>query len=193
MAEKQIGLFFGSFNPIHIGHLALANYMIECESIEEVWFVVSPQNPFKSSDDLVDASLRIKMVELATSNTPGYRAEDIELSLPTPSYTIDTLSALRQKYPNCEFSIIMGADNIVNFDRWKCASEIAENHNLLVYPRPEFKTDNILLPERCKITQAPLIEISSTEIRHWIRSGKEIPYLVPEKVYEFIQSNKLYT
>lgn len=189
---KQIGLFFGSFNPIHIGHLALANYMVEFETIEEVWFVVSPQNPFKQKNDLLDTKLRIKMVELATTGQPAYRAEDIELSLPIPSYSIDSLKALEEKYPDCQFTLIMGADNILRFHHWKCYEEIAAKYPVLVYPRPNFKPDNSTIPPRCKITKAPLIEVSSSEIRQWIKDGKAAPYLLPQKVYQFIKQHGLY-
>lgn len=189
---KQIGLFFGSFNPIHIGHLALANYMVEFEHIEEVWFVVSPQNPFKQSNDLLDTSLRIKMVELATKRHSNFRAEDVELSLPLPSYTVHTLKALKEKHPDCEFTIIMGADNIINIQRWKDAHIITDNYNILVYPRPNSIIENIELPSKCKITHAPLIEIASSDIRQWIKAGKSVAYFVHPAVYDFIVNNKIY-
>ena len=189
---KQIGLFFGSFNPIHIGHLALANFMVEFEAIDEVWFVVSPQNPFKKQSDLLDTPLRIKMVKMATSNEPQYKVEDIELSLPTPSYTIDTLRALSSQHTNCEFTIIMGADNILRFHHWKAHEEIAESYKLLVYPRPNITIKTSTLPKHCKLTEAPLFEIASSDIRQWIKSGKSTPYLLPEKVHQFIKDMKLY-
>jgi len=189
---KQIGLFFGSFNPIHIGHLALANYMVEFETIDEVWFVVSPQNPFKKSAELLDASVRIKMVELATQGQSNYKAEDIELSLPTPSFTINTLKALSQKHPDNKFTIIMGADNILRFHHWKAYEEIEVNYPILVYPRPNSKIDTKRLPENCKVTDAPLIEIASSSIRQWIKEGKSTPFLIPEKVFQFIQERNLY-
>lgn len=166
--------------------------MLECENIDEVWFVVSPQNPFKESDDLIDANIRIKMVELATQNQNCYKAEGIELTLPIPSYTIDSLSALKNKYNNCEFTIIMGADNINRFHQWKAADQIGNNHKILVYPRPDFPIDKARLPKLCKITEAPLIEISSTDIRNWIKEGKSAPFLMPEEVYSFIKNNQLY-
>ncbi len=189
---KKVGLFFGSFNPIHIGHLALANYMLEFENQDEIWFVVSPQNPFKKSNELLSADLRTEMVRLATQGQNRYHAEDIELSLPKPSYTIDTLNALKQKHPQYQFSIIMGADNIIRFQHWKEADKIAGHYPIFVYPRVGYQVDENELPELCKLTQAPIIEIASSDIREWIKDGKQTPYLIPESVFKFIQDNCLY-
>ena len=188
---KKVGLFFGSFNPIHIGHLALANYMLEFESLDEVWFVVSPQNPFKKAADLLDAETRIEMVKLATEQHERYRAEDIELTLPKPSYTINTLAALGSKYPQHSFSLIMGGDNILRFEQWKSAEEIMTNHQILVYPRPGYKVSD-KLPVNCRLTHAPVIEMASSDIRQWIKKGKETPFLIPEKVFDYIKKNGLY-
>ncbi|MCU4156027.1 nicotinate-nucleotide adenylyltransferase [Carboxylicivirga sp. A043] len=189
---KSVGLFFGSFNPIHIGHLALANYMLAFEDLDEIWFVVSPQNPFKKADDLLSAEHRIEMVRLAIQHQKSYRVEAIELSLPVPSYTIDTLKALEGKHPNCQFSIIMGADNIVRFNKWKAADEIMDKHQLLVYPRLGYSINDGQLPANCKLTNAPLVELASTDIRSWIKVGKEVPYLIPEVAFEYIKTNNLY-
>lgn len=189
---KNIGLFFGSFNPIHIGHLALANYMLEFENQDEIWFVVSPQNPFKEAGELINTELRIEMVRQATLGQTNYRVEDIELSLPTPSYTIDTLQALKLKYPDCRFSIIMGADNILRFQHWKEVDKIAGHYPVFVYPRVGFPVSERELPAKCKLTQAPIIEIASSDIRKWIKDGKQIPYLIPESVFNFIKENNLY-
>ena len=189
---KKVGLFFGSFNPIHIGHLALANYMLEFENQDEIWFVVSPQNPFKRNDHLISANIRLEMVSLATDKQTSYRAEDIELSLPIPSYTIDTLKALKKKHSNCTFSIIMGADNVLRLDQWKSADEIIKEHCILVYPRSGYPVDNSSLPFNCKLTNAPMIEIASSDIRKWISEGKNTPYLLPETVFNYIQSKGLY-
>lgn len=189
---KSVGLFFGSFNPIHIGHLALANYMLAFENLNEIWFVVSPQNPFKKVNDLIDAKHRVEMVRLATQNQNQYKVEDIELKLPIPSYTIDTLKALKVNYPSHEFSIIMGADNILRFDNWKAAEEIINNYQLLVYPRLGYAVDKNQLPANCKLTNAPLVELASTEIRSWIKENKQVPYLIPEPVFDYIQQHQLY-
>ncbi|WP_439183566.1 nicotinate (nicotinamide) nucleotide adenylyltransferase [Carboxylicivirga taeanensis] len=189
---KKVGLFFGSFNPIHIGHLALANYMLEFENQDEVWFVVSPQNPFKETDELISAPIRVEMVRLATQKHEKYRVEDIELSLPKPSYTIDTLNALNRKYPQHQFSIIMGADNIMRFKQWKQADRIAGHYPVFVYPRIGYQVNEQELPHKCKLTQAPIIEIASSDIRQWIKDGRQTPYLVPEPVFSFIQNKQLY-
>ncbi|WP_430814690.1 nicotinate (nicotinamide) nucleotide adenylyltransferase [Carboxylicivirga sp. RSCT41] len=189
---RSVGLFFGSFNPIHIGHLALANYMLAFEDLDEIWFVVSPQNPFKKTDDLLGAEHRVEMVRRATKKQENYRVEDIELSLPIPSYTIDTLKALNSRHANCRFSIIMGADNILNFNKWKAADEIIKNSRLLVYPRRNYTIKEKDLPANCKLTNAPLVELASTEIRSWIKAGKMIPFLIPEAAFEYIKQHKLY-
>ncbi len=188
----KTGLFFGSFNPIHIGHLAVANYMIEFENLDEVRFVVSPQNPFKKKDDLLDASLRLQMATIATKHHPAIHTENIELELPAPSYTSNTLKALQTKYPNHEFSIIMGADNLQNIHKWKDAAFILENFSILIYPRPGFKIDTNEYPTNCKITEAPMIDISSTQLRNWIANNKEIPYFTTPEVQNFIHYHKLY-
>jgi nicotinate-nucleotide adenylyltransferase len=189
---KSVGLFFGSFNPIHIGHLALANYMLAFENLDEIWFVVSPQNPFKKVDDLLGAEHRVEMVRRATKDQNQYRVEDIELTLPIPSYTIDTLKALERKHSNCQFSIIMGADNILRIDKWKAADEIINNHQILVYPRLGYDVNESQLPANCQLTKAPLVELASTEIRRWIKAGKAIPFLIPAGVFDYIQQHNLY-
>ncbi len=189
---KQIGLFFGSFNPIHIGHLALANYMCEFEDIDEVWFVVSPQNPFKDSSELLDTRHRVEMVMLATEHYSKFKVEEIELELPIPSYTIDTLNELQKRYSDCFFNIIMGADNIQSINRWKDADMILSNYCILVYPRIGFDTSDLDLPLSVKITKAPTIEMASTQIRDWIKQGKQLPYFVSHPVFEYIKTQELY-
>ena len=189
---RQIGLFFGSFNPIHIGHLALANYMCEFEAMDEVWFVVSPQNPFKSGDDLIDTSHRIEMAKRATANYPRFKVEDIEISLPIPSYTIDTLSQLHSLHKDCIFNIIMGADNIQFIDRWKDSDRILSDYCILVYPRMGYSTDQLDLPISVKLTDAPCIEVASTKIRDWFKGGKILPYFVSPPVSDYIITNHLY-
>lgn len=189
---NQVGLFFGSFNPIHIGHLALANYMCEFEELDQVWFVVSPQNPFKSEDELIDARHRINMAQKATDAYPHFKVEDIELSLPTPSFTIDTLDELSKLHPNCHFHLIMGADNIQNIYRWKDAERLVKEHRILVYPRLSYQIDIKELPHNVKVTKAPLIEISSTQIRDWIKANKDLPFLTTPEVRDYIYINRLY-
>ncbi len=189
---RQIGLFFGSFNPIHIGHLALANYMAEFEGLDEVWFVVSPQNPFKETNGLIDARHRLNMVTRAIQDYPKIKAEAIELSLPIPSYTIDTLRALSQIHPTHQFHIIMGEDNIHHIHRWKEADQLVGHFPILVYPRKDYKIDSDHLPPHCKITQAPMVEIASSDIRVWIQAGKELPFFVSTPVMDYIKEHQLY-
>ena len=189
---QQVGLFFGSFNPIHIGHLALANYMAEFEGLDEIWFVVSPQNPFKKATDLIDAQHRLNMVLQAIQHYPKLKAEPIELSLPIPSYTIDTLRALSQIHPDHQFHIIMGEDNIHHIHRWKEADQLVGSFPLLVYPRKGYEINNDQLPPLCKVTEAPVVEMASSDIRRWIKSGKELPFFVSTPVMTYIKAHQLY-
>lgn len=188
---KRIGLFFGSFNPIHNGHLMLAQYMLNFAPIDEVWFVVSPQNPFKQSAHLAPAEHRIAMAQAAVASANSMHVSDIETTLPVPSYTICTLDALRLLYPDADFSIIMGADNLEGLHKWRDADRIMQNHRILVYPRHGHSTS---VPPgcQCTVTDAPQIEISSTMLRGWIAQGLSIEHFVPSAVASYIQQHKLY-
>ncbi|MCA0431492.1 MAG: nicotinate-nucleotide adenylyltransferase [Bacteroidetes bacterium] len=188
----QIGLFFGSFNPIHVGHLALANYFTEFANLNEVWFVVSPQNPFKEKAQLLNQNNRLHLVELAINNHPKMRSSNIEFSLPQPSYTVNTLAHLKEKYPTYNFSLILGEDNLENFNKWKNYEYILENHKLLVYPRPGSIKSIFHTHKNVKLLDAPLIEISSTFIRNAIKANKDIRFFVPEKVWEEINASGFY-
>ncbi len=187
------GLFFGSFNPVHIGHMALANYMLEYSSLQEVWFVVSPQNPFKQKKNLLHHFDRLDMVRLAIHDVPGYRPSDIEFNLPKPSYTIDTLAYLREKFPKRKFSLIMGADGVVNFHRWKNADVIMKNHERYVYPRHGAKIDkghpNM---KNARVIDAPEIEISSSFIRQAIKEEKNMEFFLPPGIYDYILKMNFY-
>lgn len=190
----KIGLFFGSFNPIHIGHLILANYILEHSDMNELWFVVSPQNPFKEKKTLLNDHYRLDMVELAVKKYPKMRASDIEFHLPKPSYTIDTLAYLKEKYPQHTFALIMGEDNLEGLHKWKNADYLVDNYQIIVYPRiTEEKTtskyDNY--PNICKI-DAPVIELSATEIRKMIKERKNIRPMVSPEVYDFLDKNGFY-
>lgn len=189
----NIGIFSGSFNPIHMGHVILANYIVEFTEIEEVWFVVSPQSPFKAGTELSDEHIRFKMVETALEKYEKLKASDFEFSMPKPSYTVDTLNALQSKYPECNFTLIIGADNWSYFENWKEHEEILENYNLKVYPRLGFR---IAIPGKLKTKveamDSPILEISSTFIRESIKNGKDIRAFLPDKVYDYIIENKLY-
>lgn len=188
---KKIGLYFGSFNPIHIGHLIIANYIINEKLTDEVWFVVSPQNPFKEISSLLNEHHRLAMVKLAVDDTTKLKASNIEFKLPKPSYTIDTLTYLKEKYPAKEFCIIMGGDGFQNLPKWKNAPQLLKNYDILVYPRPGHKIKNDF-GARLTVVNAPLLEISSTFIRSLIKEKKSIQFLVPDAVREEIERNGYY-
>jgi nicotinate-nucleotide adenylyltransferase len=187
----RIGLYFGSFNPIHIGHLIIANHILNESDLDKIWFVVSPLNPFKNSENLLNEYDRLHLVQKAIEQDLRLRAVDIEFSLPKPSYTIHTLAYLKEKYPAYSFSIIMGSDGFQNLDKWKNPLTIIENHEIIIYKRPGFDVDN-KLNANIKIMNAPLLEISSTHIRGLIKSGKSIKYLVPLNVEEEILASGLF-
>ena len=186
------GLYFGSFNPIHIGHLAIANYMVEFSTLEQLWFVVSPQNPLKEKKSLLKDYHRLALVRLAVEDDDRFMASDIEFRLPTPSYTIDTLTYLEEKYPRREFQLVMGADGLRTFHKWKHASLIVEKYHRLIYPRPGTdlkKAGNLV---NATLMDAPLIEISSSFIRKAIREGKDVRHLVPDKAYQYMREMHFY-
>jgi nicotinate-nucleotide adenylyltransferase len=188
----NIGLFFGSFNPIHVGHLIVANIMANNGGVDQVWFVVSPQNPFKKSANLLHEFDRYDMVEKAIADNPKLKVSDIEFSMPKPSYTIDTLARLSEKYPNYTFKLIIGEDNLAQFSKWKNANKILEYYGLLVYPRPKAEPHNYGKHPNVHFIEAPLLDISATFIRSQLLAGKSIKYMVPEQVEGYIQLKKLY-
>lgn len=182
----RIGLFFGSFNPIHVGHMVLGNYMVSFTDLEQVWFVVSPHNPLKEKSSLLHQNQRLHMVNLAIGDHPNLKSSNIEFSLPQPSYTINTLVHLKEKFPNHEFSLIMGADNLQSFHKWKNYEEILKHYSLYVYPRPGYEGGEWMNHPKVKITDAPLIEISSTFIRNAIKNKKDVSFFVPPTVWQYI-------
>lgn len=188
----RTGIFGGTFNPIHLGHLALANYLCEENWVDELWFLITPQNPFKQEQTLLDNHLRMKMVEAAIAGYPRFKASDFEFTLPRPSYTVTTLQKLSETYPDREFVLIIGADNWAAFDKWKSPEEILRNHRILVYPRPGYEINPYELPPQVKAVNTPLLEISSTFIRESIASGKDIRYFLHPEVYRFIKQHHLY-
>lgn len=188
----RTGIFGGTFNPIHLGHLALANYLCEENWVDELWFLITPQNPFKQEQTLLDNHLRMKMVEAAIADYPRFKASDFEFTLPRPSYTVTTLQKLSKTYPDREFVLIIGADNWAAFDKWKSPEEILRNHRILVYPRPGYEINPHELPAQVKAVNTPLLEISSTFIRESIASGKDIRYFLHPEVYRFIKQHQLY-
>ncbi len=189
----KIGLFFGSFNPIHIGHLALANYFVEYTDLNKLWFVVSPHNPFKNKKTLLADNQRLYMVRSAVENMPEkYYASNIEFNMPKPSFTIDTLTYLKEKYPNKEFVLIMGADNLVNIHKWKNYEEIVKNYKIYVYPRPGVDLTKIKAKADFTVFDAPLIEISSSFIRKSISMGKNVNFFMPEVVAKYVDEMNFY-
>lgn len=190
MARKKIGLLFGSFNPIHIGHLIIAE-TIATQLTHEVWFVVSPHNPFKDKKSLLNHHDRLHLVRLAVEDNPKLRPSNIEFNLPQPSYTIDTLAYLHEKYPEHEFCVIMGEDNLLSFHKWKNYEQILKYYELIIYPRPNCPDtpQHYRHNERIQWLKVPLIDLSATYIRDLVRQGSSIRYLVPDAVYEYIQSS----
>lgn len=196
---KKVGLFFGSFNPIHIGHLILANYILENTDMDELWFVVSPQNPFKDKKSLLKDHNRLDMVERAVKNYPKMRASNVEFSLPKPSYTIDTLTYLHEKFPNNSFSLIMGEDNLASLNKWKNAETLIKNHQIIVYPRifegdtsASQSASDMRNYENISLIKAPIIELSATEIRNMIKDGKNVRPMLPPEVFEYLDGSNFY-
>jgi nicotinate-nucleotide adenylyltransferase len=187
----NIGLYFGSFNPIHIGHLIIANHVLNETSISKIWFIVSPQNPFKESKTLLNEFDRLHLVRLATQDDNRIKCSDIEFNLPKPSYTSNTLAFLSEKYPEHQFSIIMGSDSYQNLDKWKNYETIINNYSIYVYKREGYEIKKTFDKEAV-VLNAPIIQISASQIREHIRSAKSIRYLVPEIVREEIESRKFY-
>ena len=190
----KIGLFFGTFNPIHVGHLIIGNHMAEFTDLDEVWFVVTPHNPFKLKSSLLANHHRYQLVQEATEDYPRLKPSNIEFGLPQPNYTVNTLAHLYEKHPGQEFSLIMGLDNLDSFHKWKNHEVILQNHELYVYPRiregkesPEF-----LQHEKVHLVDAPIVEISSTFIRKAIRDGKNIRALMPERAWKYMDEMNFY-
>lgn len=189
----RVGLFFGSFNPVHIGHLALANYLLSFSKLDEVWFVVSPQNPFKAGSDLIEASKRLEMVQIAIGGFEKFKVCDLELTLPLPSYTIDTLDALSMEFPKNEFVVLMGGDNIGAIMQWKSAHRILSEFELMVYPRLGFDLSNLSVAGNVTVVgEAPIIEISSSFIREAFDAGKDVRFFMPQGVYDYVEKNDIF-
>lgn len=190
----RTGIFGGSFNPIHIGHLALANYLCEYEELDELWFMITPRNPLKKQAELIPDSFRLELARLAIKNYDKFKASDFEFSLPQPSYTIHTLDALKKSYPDREFHLIMGADNWQLFHRWKESDRILRENKILVYPRSGSTVIPDTLPSNVKLVNAPLMEVSSTFIRNAIIEGKDIRCFLPstevwDKLYSYFSEH----
>ncbi|EKT4501666.1 nicotinate-nucleotide adenylyltransferase [Flavobacterium psychrophilum] len=190
----KIGLYFGTFNPIHVGHLIIANHMAENSDLDQVWMVVTPHNPLKKKDTLLDDYQRLHLVNLATEDYPKLKPSDIEFKLPQPNYTVNTLAHLQDKFPSYEFSLIMGEDNLNSLHKWKNYEAILQNHQIYVYPRLNTDTiDNQFINhQKIHIIKAPIVEISSTFIRENIKNKKNIQPLLPPKVWKYIDHSNFY-
>ena len=189
---QKVGLFFGSFNPIHVGHLIIGNTMVETADLKRVWYVVSPQNPFKPSKGLLHEFDRYDMVRAATSDNFKFDVTDVEFHLPKPSYTIHTLVHLKEKHPDKEFVVIIGEDNLENFTRWRNHTQIIEQFGLYVYPRPNAQPSDLKSHPQVKFVDAPLLDISATFIRTCIKKKQSVRYLVPDVVEEMIRVKGFY-
>jgi nicotinate-nucleotide adenylyltransferase len=191
-AKPRTGLFFGSFNPIHIGHLVIANYMANFTELKEVWLIVSPHNPLKVKTSLANMYDRLEMAKLATENSLHIKVSDIEFSLPQPSYTVDTLTYLHEKYPEKEFVLIMGADNLASLKKWKNYEILLKNYQLYIYPRPDVDVSEWENHPSIIFTDTPEMEISSTFIRKAFKDKKNVQFFVPDQVLEFMERKNLY-
>jgi nicotinate-nucleotide adenylyltransferase len=188
----KIGLFFGSFNPVHNGHMVIASYMAEYTDLDQVWFVVSPHNPFKEKESLLADHHRLQLVKAAIGDYRKFKASDIEFNLPKPSYTVNTISHLYDKFPDHQFVLIMGADNLASFHKWKNWEQLLEQVELYVYPRRDNPGGDMLHHPKVKIVPAPLMELSATFIRNAIKEGKDVRYMVPESVWEYMREMHFY-
>lgn len=188
----KIGLFFGSFNPIHVGHMVIANHMLEFTGLDRIWFVVSPHNPLKTKTSLLHERQRLAMVSLAIGDNNKMKASNIEFKLPQPSYTVNTLAYLEEKYPGKEFALIMGADNLENLHKWKNYEEILRRYEIYVYPRPGSDGGALIKHPKVKMVDTPLMEISSTAIRQALKEKKDVRYFVPESVWQYMKEMHFY-
>ena len=188
----KIGLFFGSFNPVHIGHLIIANFMASQTDLNKVWLVVSPQNPLKPKKSLARDHDRLHLVRLGIGDNSKIEASNVEFNLPKPSYTVDTLAFLKDKYPDREFALIMGSDNLATLHLWKNCEFLLANYDIYVYKRPFADPGEFAGHPRVHLCEAPLLDISATYIRECLRNGKSVRYLVPDAVFEYLEGSKLY-
>ena len=190
----KIGLYFGTFNPIHVGHLIIANHMAEHSDLEQIWMVVTPHNPLKQKNTLLDDYQRLHLVRLATEDYPKIKPSDIEFKLPQPNYTVNTLAHLMEKYPQHEFSLIMGEDNLKSLHKWTNYEYILQHHDIYIYPRVSEEAENLTLKDHPRVhwIDAPIVEISSTFIRENIKNKKNIRPLLPHNVWEYVDHNNFY-
>lgn len=194
MKKNNIGLYFGTFNPVHIGHLAIANYLIENSNLDQIWMVVTPHNPHKKKATLLDDYQRLHMVHLATEDYLKVKASNVEFNLPQPNYTVNTLAHLTEKYPDNEFTLIMGEDNLKSLHKWKNYQVLLDDYHIIVYPRISKGSipDDLLNHESVTRIDAPIMEISSTMIRNAIKKGKDLRYFMHDKVQEYVEEMNFY-
>ncbi len=191
--QLKVGLYFGSYNPIHIGHMAIANYMVEYADIDQLWFVVSPLNPFKKKGNLLNDYHRLELVHRAVDGDNRFRASNIEFKLPKPSYTVDTLAYLKDMYPDYKFVVMIGSDNLKNFHKWKNFETILENYGVIVYPRPGFEKSEEGMHKNITVAEgAPLMEISSSFIRKAIHEGRDVRHFMPQKCWQYLDEMNFY-
>ena len=189
---KKVGIYSGSFNPIHHGHVMLANYLVEFSDLDEFWFVVTPQNPLKKKEDLLDDDERLKMVQLALGDDLRFHVSDIEMHLPTPSYTINTLTALSEQHPDCEFVFICGMDSLQDFKNWHEYQKILDNYELLVFPREDYDGGELINYPSVTVLKTPILEISSTFIRQCVKEGRDVRHFMPEKAFQYMKEQQFY-
>jgi nicotinate-nucleotide adenylyltransferase len=189
---KKVGLFFGSFNPIHIGHAILASYVADNSDLDQIWFVVSPQNPFKEKASLLPFHHRYTMVQATVEDDSRLRASDVESKLDQPSYTVHTLAILSEKNPEIEFTLIMGGDNLASFHKWKNYEAILENYSILCYSRPESGNTELVNHQKLTVLDAPQMDYSSSLVRKMIKGGKTVQYLMPPKAWAYLDEMNLY-
>ena len=189
---KKVGIYSGSFNPIHHGHVMLANYLVEFSDLDELWFVVTPQNPLKEKSELLDDDERLKMVQLAIGDDPRFHVSDIEMNLPRPSYTINTLTALSEQHPDCQFVFICGMDSLQNLTRWREYKKILDNYMLLVFPREGYDGGELVHHPSVTILKTPILEISSTFIRQSVKEGRDVRHFMPEKAFLYMRKQGFY-
>lgn len=194
MYKHTIGLFFGSFNPVHVGHMIIANHMATHTDLHEIWMVVSPQNPLKPKSSLANNYDRLDLVKTAIGAAPGIRASNIEFDLPQPSYTVDTLAYLREKYPQKDFALIMGGDNLATLEKWKNYEVLLRDYKIYVYQRPGYTLGKFAEhPNVTVLDDVPLMHISASYIRKCLRENKSVKYLVTDAVYDSLEKSGLYT
>lgn len=189
--RETIGILGGSFNPVHIGHMMLASYLVQYTAIDKVWMTLSPRNPLKQSEVFIPDLQRLAMLEIATKNVEGIGICDIELSMPRPSYTINTLDLLKRRYPHKEFRLIIGSDNWLIFEQWRDHERILSDYGVIVYPRPGYPVGNIYV-DGVEVVNAPVFNVSSTFVRDAIAKGKDMNFFLPQGVYKYILAKKLY-